>query len=171
MWYLITFAMVFLVTLVQTSFLAAFKYLHFIPNLLLIFFVYLAIYEKRGRALIFALVIGFIMDSLSSGTFGLNIAYFTIISLVIGYVRKYVGRSKNLTLALIITFISSLILILFEMSFMLFGRNINMNIVLLATEELAWVLVANLVGAIIFIPLFYRLYIFSKRERDLIHYE
>lgn len=171
MWYFVTLLTVFLITLIQASFLEAFKYFHFVPNLLLIFFVYLLIYERRERALIFALIIGFITDSLSASTFGLNIVFFIVLALMVNFLRKFVGRSKDLSLAILITVISSLFLILFEIIILLLGHEMNLRFIWLGTKELTWGVLANIIGAAVLIPIFYRVYLFSKKERDLMRYE
>jgi rod shape-determining protein MreD len=74
----------------QTSFLAHFKTLSFLPSLGIIFLIFLNIFEKpqEKTALITSLVSGFILDAFSSKPFGFYALLFLLISLIIKLIIK-----------------------------------------------------------------------------------
>lgn len=74
----------------QTSFLAHFKFLSFLPSLGIIFLIFLNIFEKpqEKSAIIISFVSGFLLDIFSSKPFGFYTLIFLLISLVMKLVIK-----------------------------------------------------------------------------------
>lgn len=70
------------VIFIQSSLLARFDILGFVPNLALILIVSFALFRRIYEAYIFAFLSGLILDTLSGGPFGLHIASFMLIVFV-----------------------------------------------------------------------------------------
>lgn len=63
----------------QASFFARFDIMGFIPNVILVFMLFLALFRRVYESYIFAFVSGIFLDTISSGPFGLYTATFMII--------------------------------------------------------------------------------------------
>ncbi|MDP3093259.1 MAG: rod shape-determining protein MreD [bacterium] len=74
----------------QTSFLVHFKFLDYLPNIAIVFFVLLNLFEERREksGLIMSFVAGFILDVFSGKPFGFYTAILLTTSLIIKFVIK-----------------------------------------------------------------------------------
>ncbi|HBG81502.1 TPA: hypothetical protein DDW69_01535 [candidate division CPR2 bacterium] len=172
MWYLISTIILILVATIQNSLFESFKHIGLIPNFALVIFIYLLVYEDFKKAFPLSLVLGIAMDIMSTGIFGFYIVFFILLSLTIDFIKHNIGRSKSLSLVIIITAISSFTLIFFELlSVILTLKGIGLTSIVTIMKQLSVGALASIVASIIVKPLFQAIYSFSERNKGMVHYE
>ena len=143
-----------IIILFQLSLLEGFKYLHFIPNLILVFFVFLAVYMDLKNSVIYAFIIGLTLDTLSINTFGIYSAFYILMAIIIDFIKKYIGTAKSFSLVLISTALSSLLLIVIESLIISSLKGSNIGVIMPIISSLFLRVVSSTMTVFIFYPIF-----------------
>ena len=168
MWYLITLFILFFLSILQLSFLESFKHIHLIPNLFLIYSVYIAIHEDFKKSVALSLSIGLILDIVAASFFGFYILFFITLSLAIDIIKTYIGRTKTVALTVIITAISSFVLILFEIVPVVLTKGISLYVLWPVIKLLSLGALASILGAFILHPILHKFYNWTKKDNKVI---
>ena len=95
---------VFIIIVIQTTILANLYFLPILPDLLLIFIMFIAFFDGSVIGMTVAFIAGFMMDCASLAPFGLNSFYLVQIAFVMAELRKSFA-AKNLFLPCFTTII------------------------------------------------------------------
>jgi len=89
---IISTVIIYLLIIIQTSFLAHFKFLYYLPNLVIVFVILLNLFESQQEktGLIISAIAGFLLDAFLEKPFGFYTIILVAASLVIkAIIKKY----------------------------------------------------------------------------------
>lgn len=99
------------------------SFMNLTPNLFLPFIIYLSIFKKADTALIFAFLMGIVLDLNNPSCFGITTLWFIVLSFVLSYVKKMINKGQimayvSVILATNLVFFlgSNLIIFLFQIN-------------------------------------------------------
>jgi rod shape-determining protein MreD len=164
MWYLITFFLSSIFFMVNTIALNSLSSL-MVPNLILIYLVYLVINEPEHKVFITAFIMGMFADHLSVSPDGFYILLMILTSVGLIYLKKFIQISGGLYLNLIFVFISTLVFFIAEMIISLGQVALNLF------PTLVLISIINGILLLIMSPILNKIYYRTKSERELKRYE
>ena len=91
---IISAVIIYLLIIVQTSFLAHFKFLYYLPNLVIVFVILLNLFESQQEktGLIIGAIAGFLLDAFLEKPFGFYTIILVVTSLAIkAIIKKYLN--------------------------------------------------------------------------------
>jgi len=163
MWYLITSLLSIFFILLNVSFINSFNYV-FIPNLILIYTVYLIMYESDYKIIGSAVLIGLFVDHLSTGSAGFYVALLILTSSVFIYIKKIMSMSNSHYLALI--FIALITIIFFFTEMYAATGKFNLNLL----YNLFVRILINYILLLLLTPILNKIYLQTKTSRELKRY-
>lgn len=102
-------SLVLLIFYLQVNFFGAFQPFGVIPNIFLIFIVYLGLARPSGETLILAIAGGSLFDIVSGSDFGLRMAFFAVTALVIMVMGQAGADIENVGTACIVIFLATIL--------------------------------------------------------------
>jgi rod shape-determining protein MreD len=145
-------ALLVLITVwLQLYFLGAIRPLGVLPNLLLVVLVYAGLAREATETVAVALGGGLLLDLASGADFGLRMAFYTVVALVVMVARQMGADFENLGLVLVATAIGAVLYNLVVLASLLAQHgSVGWR---LALSRTGWELVCDLVLAVVLRPL------------------